>query len=80
MGLIGAYVGGTADQLWQSPDAIKSRMGPNKWNWPANYKASFLWNAFIVPLLRTVHSGAIWYQVGSLLLPSKALPLPWPPL
>jgi sialate O-acetylesterase len=62
VGLIGAYVGGTADQLWQSQDAIDKCKGTNKWNWPSNYKSSYLWNEFIVPLLRTVHSGAIWYQ------------------
>jgi len=62
IGLIGAYVGGTPDQHWSSPDAIDQCKGPSKWDWPSNFKDSALWNAFIVPLLRTVHSGAIWYQ------------------
>ena len=37
-------------------------VGNETWNWPTNFTDSVLWNGMIVPLLRTVHSGAIWYQ------------------
>merc|ERR1711907_34376 len=62
IGLIGAYVGGTPDQHWSSPDAISKCYGPNKRNWPPGFKDSALWNSFIVPILRTVHTGVTWYQ------------------
>ncbi len=67
IGLIEANVGGTPDQHWSSPDALQRCKGPHSWNWPKNFSDSILWNTFIVPLLQTVHSGAIWYQVKTLL-------------
>lgn len=36
--------------------------GSEPWDWPANYTDSVLWNGMVVPLLRTVHSGTVWYQ------------------
>lgn len=62
IGLIESNVGGTPDEHWSSPDALHQCMGPHSWNWPTNFTDSVLWNGFMVPLLHTVHSGAIWYQ------------------
>jgi sialate O-acetylesterase len=62
IGLIETNVGGTPDQHWSSPDAIDACKGPEKWNWPANFTDSVLWNGKVVPLLRTTIKGAIWMQ------------------
>jgi sialate O-acetylesterase len=63
VGLIETNVGGTPDQHWSSPDALQACKGHgNSWDWPANFTDSVLWNGMVVPLLRTVHSGAVWMQ------------------
>jgi len=55
-------VGGTPDEHWSSPDALKACMGPKAWNMPEDTVDSVLWNAMIVGLLRTTISGVVWYQ------------------
>ena len=67
LGLIQTNVGGTPDQHWSSPDALSKCKGKQPWDptgkmWPDNFTDSVLWNAMVVPLLRTTHIGAIWYQ------------------
>jgi hypothetical protein len=65
VGLISTYVGGTPVQHWTSPEGLAACMGPHSWDWPHGYLDSVLWNAMVVPLLRTVHSGVVWYQGGA---------------
>jgi sialate O-acetylesterase len=36
--------------------------GAPKWEWPSNFSDSVLWNAKVVPYLKTTILGAIWYQ------------------
>jgi hypothetical protein len=62
VGLIATDVGGTPDQHWSSQDALDKCKGDNPWQWDANFTDSVLWNAMVVPLLRTVHSGVIWCE------------------
>jgi len=62
VGLISTYVGGTPVQHWTGPDGLAACEGPHSWNWPKGFLDSVLWNAMVVPLLRTVHSGVVWYQ------------------
>ena len=62
VGLISTYVGGTPVQHWTSPDGLATCEGPNTWDWPKGFLDSVLWNAMVVPLLRTVHTGVVWYQ------------------
>jgi len=62
VGLISTYVGGTPVQHWTSPDGLATCEGPNTWDWPKGFTDSVLWNAMVVPLLRTVHTGVVWYQ------------------
>jgi sialate O-acetylesterase len=67
VGLIQTTWGGTPDQHWSSPEALQQcTVGYNgkneSWLFPKGYTDSVLWNGQVVPLLRTVHSGAIWYQ------------------
>lgn len=62
VGLISTYVGGTPIEHWTSPAGIKACEGPNSWDFPPGKIDSVLWNAMVVPLLRTVHSGVAWYQ------------------
>lgn len=59
IGLIGTYVGGTPDELWSSPDALKKCLDPSA---PVPSGDSNLWNGMVVPLLNTTITGAIWYQ------------------
>ena len=59
IGLIGDYVGGTADELWSSPDALAECLDPKK---PVPVTDSSLWNGMLAPLLNTTIKGAIWYQ------------------
>ena len=59
IGLIGTYVGGTADELWSSKDALRKCLDPNK---PIPTKDSQLWNGMVNPILNTTIKGAIWYQ------------------
>lgn len=62
VGLIATDVGGTPDQHWSSQDALDKCKGDNPWQWDANFTDSVLWNAMVVPVLRTVHSGVIWCE------------------
>ena len=67
VGLIQTTWGGTPDQHWSSPAALsvctQGHNGRNEsWLFPKGYKDSVLWNGQVVPLTRTVHSGAVWYQ------------------
>ena len=63
VGVMNNAVGGTADQLWSSPEAIDSCKNLDKpWEWPSNYSSSELWNALVVPLSRHVIKGVVWYQ------------------
>ena len=55
-------MGGTPDQHWSSQDALDKCKGDKPWQWDSNFTDSVLWNAMVVPLLRTVHSGVVWYQ------------------
>ena len=64
IGLIGTYWGGTADELWSSPDALKQCLDPAK---PVPSADSSLWYGMISPILNVTIKGAIWYQ-GTYLL------------
>jgi len=55
IGLIETDVGGTPDEHWSSPDALKKCF-------PKGKNDSVLWNGMVVPLLRSTIHGAIWYQ------------------
>lgn len=59
VGLIGSYVGGTADELWSSPDALAKCLDPSK---PVPAQDSELWFGMIRPLLNTTIKGAVWWQ------------------
>ena len=59
VGLIGTYWGGTADELWSSPDALRKCLDPA--TGPTGEDGQ-LWNGMIVPLLNTTIKGAVWYQ------------------
>jgi hypothetical protein len=56
-GLIGTYWGGTADELWSSPDALKECLDPTK---PVPATDSSLFYGMLSPFLRTTIKGAIW--------------------
>ena len=63
LGLIETNVGGTPDQHWSSPEALnkcKNLPGSPKWEWAANFSDSVLWNAKVVPYLKTTILGAVW--------------------
>ena len=78
IGVVQASVGGTSNQFWSSDDAIATCQGLGKpWEWPATFRngtgtlpgtgyrlpdVATGWNGKIVPLLRTVIKGAVWYQ------------------
>ena len=62
VGLISTFVGGTPVEHWTSPEGLTTCDGPNTWDWAKGFKDSILWNAMVVPLLSTVHSGVVWYQ------------------
>lgn len=55
IGLIETDVGGTPDEHWSSPDALKLCF-------PKGKNDSVLWNGMVVPLLRSTILGAVWYQ------------------
>jgi len=59
IGLIATYWGGTADELWSSPDALKQCLDPAK---PVPSADSSLWFGMISPILNVTIKGAIWYQ------------------
>eukprot|EP01006_Ploeotia_vitrea_P032955 TRINITY_DN65137_c0_g1_i1.p1 TRINITY_DN65137_c0_g1~~TRINITY_DN65137_c0_g1_i1.p1 ORF type:complete len:531 (-),score=48.51 TRINITY_DN65137_c0_g1_i1:29-1621(-) len=70
LGLIATDWGGTPDEAWSSPDALK-KCYKNADNTKASSSSvtvggphgkSVLWNAMIVPLLRHSIYGAVWYQ------------------
>ena len=48
--------------------------GPEPWDFAEGFLDSVLWNAMVVPLLRTVHSGVVWYQVCLILASSSPHP------
>ena len=65
VGLIESNVGGTPGQHWSSPDAFGACKGAEPGTrgiFPTSLTDSVLWNGMVVPLLRTVHSGAVWMQ------------------
>jgi len=62
IGLIESDVGGTPDEHWSSPDALRACEGPRPWDMPPGTVDSVLWNAMVVGLLRTTISGVAWYQ------------------
>ena len=67
IGLIEADVGGTPVQDWSPPAAIEEcstfNLTAQQRGFVAGYNlSSVLWNAKIVPLLRTTIKGAVWYQ------------------
>ncbi len=49
-----SYWGGTADELWSSPDALKECTDPTA---PLPAADSTLWNGMISPLLNTTVTG-----------------------
>jgi sialate O-acetylesterase len=59
IGLIGTYWGGTADELWSSPDALEKCLDPKE---PVPSTYSSLWYGMISPFLNMTILGAIWYQ------------------
>ena len=59
IGLIGTYWGGTADELWSSPDALAKCLDPSQ---PQPKGDSDLWYGMASPFLRSTIKGAIWYQ------------------
>ncbi|EOD38950.1 hypothetical protein EMIHUDRAFT_460424 [Emiliania huxleyi CCMP1516] len=67
IGLIESDVGGTPDEHWSSPDAIRACDIARPWGMPTTLSRpstvdSVLWNAMVVGLLRTTISGVAWYQ------------------
>ena len=65
IGLIATDWGGTPDEAWSSPAALAKcpHSAPAKPQAsPSPDADSTLWNAMIVPFLRTTITGAIWYQ------------------
>ena len=60
IGLIGTYWGGTADELWSSPDALDKCLDPSK---PQPTKDSRLWYGMASPFLRSTIKGAIWVRI-----------------
>jgi sialate O-acetylesterase len=59
VGLVGVYRGGSADELWSTPDALDKCLDPDT---PRDPEFSTLWNGMIAPLLQTTIKGAVWYQ------------------
>ena len=59
IGLIGSYWGGTADELWSSPDALHKCLDPSK---PIPKPDSSLYYGMLSPFLRSTIKGAVWYQ------------------
>ena len=60
IGLIGVYRGGSADELWSSPDALSECLEPGA---PLpDPMDSTLYYGMIAPLLQTTIKGAVWYQ------------------
>ena len=69
IGLIGSYVGGTPDEAWSSPDALKKCLrprhasgatAPNTTREEVKEPNSVLWNGMINPLTRSTIKGAVW--------------------
>eukprot|EP00041_Stephanoeca_diplocostata_P002274 m.25095 g.25095 ORF g.25095 m.25095 type:complete len:621 (+) comp13137_c0_seq1:240-2102(+) len=60
IGLIGTYFGGTADELWSSPDALRKCLATR--SLADSGKNSELWNGQIYPIINTTIKGAVWYQ------------------
>ena len=59
IGLVASYVGGTADELWSSPEALAKCLDPHQ---PTPASDSTLWHGMIAPLLNMTIKGAIFYQ------------------
>lgn len=59
IGMIGTYVGGTPDEDWSSPEALRECLDPDT-PLPPKDQASHLWNGMIFPLINTTIEGAIW--------------------
>lgn len=63
IGLVASSWGGTAIELWSSPDALKLCNTPNKVESQRNaISNSQLWNAMMHPFTKMTIKGAIWYQ------------------
>lgn len=60
IGLVGTYFGGTADELWSSPDALRKCLATR--NLADSGKNSELWNGQVFPVVNTTIKGAVWYQ------------------
>ena len=59
IGVMLSAVGGTANEMWSSPKVLNDHCTESH---RPSFDDSTLWNAMIVPLLRTTITGAIWYQ------------------
>jgi sialate O-acetylesterase len=59
IGLIGTYWGGTADELWSSPDALDKCLDPSLPQPPGD---SNLWYGMASPFLRSTIKGSIWVR------------------
>ena len=59
IGVIMSAVGGTNIEMWSSPRSMSDNCGVSH---APKGDDSTLWNALVVPLLRTTITGAIWYQ------------------
>lgn len=63
IGLVASSWGGTAIELWSSPDALKLCNIPNNSNRKKSaISNSQLWNAMMHPFTKMTVKGAIWYQ------------------
>jgi len=59
IGVMSSAVGGTRNEMWSSPKVLNDHCTESH---RPSFDDSTLWNAMILPLLRTTISGAIWYQ------------------
>ncbi|XP_022291611.2 sialate O-acetylesterase-like [Crassostrea virginica] len=63
IGLVASSWGGTAIELWSSPDALKRcNIPPKQKRGNSGLSNSQLWNAMMHPFTKMTVKGAIWYQ------------------